>query len=468
MASIPLSALDVGVLQVIDGGRANKYRFLLLQGPIGPFFKNLQKTLNSDGHDAWRVTFNAGDRLYCGANKTIGYTGKADDLEIWLRSLLQNNHFDAVILFGSERKIHFAARTICRAANIPVICLEEGYIRPGYIAIEEDGNNWNSPIAGKLPPQNFEGNAGVRKERARSSLNVMGRYATKYYIAHGLFSGFHERLLFHKPTRARIVNEAFCWIRNAFRKQINLGRNAGLIENLLEFHEKRYFLVPFQVCDDSQLAPEAAFYWTNESLAAYAIESFAKHAPKDYRLVFKVHPLDRGHKDYSNQLRNLAQLHGVADRVDLLDNGSLGLMIRHSAGLVTINSSSGISAINHGRPIALFGRAIYAHPALATLIREKSDLHNFWVNAAGPTAELSTRYVAWLREKCLAIGDFYLDHEIPGTVDAVIERSIKAIENNTSKHRTNRWNGILEEHINPEFELKRISNTKRLSSVRLI
>lgn len=39
-------------------------RILMLQGPVGPFFRKAQALLNDSGFDAWRVCFNAGDRLF--------------------------------------------------------------------------------------------------------------------------------------------------------------------------------------------------------------------------------------------------------------------------------------------------------------------------------------------------------------------------------------------------------------------
>jgi capsular polysaccharide export protein len=38
-------------------------RTLMLQGPMGPFFERLARTLRAHGQQVWKVNFNAGDEL---------------------------------------------------------------------------------------------------------------------------------------------------------------------------------------------------------------------------------------------------------------------------------------------------------------------------------------------------------------------------------------------------------------------
>lgn len=40
-------------------------KYLLLQGPMGPFFNNVAEWLESLGRNAVNVVFNGGDRFYC-------------------------------------------------------------------------------------------------------------------------------------------------------------------------------------------------------------------------------------------------------------------------------------------------------------------------------------------------------------------------------------------------------------------
>ena len=72
-----------------------------------------------------------------------------------VEAAMRENGFDAVVLFGAERLLHRVAIECAEEMGIPVVCLEEGYIRPGYVTMELSGNNWRSPIAGQLPPEEF-------------------------------------------------------------------------------------------------------------------------------------------------------------------------------------------------------------------------------------------------------------------------------------------------------------------------
>src|SRR3546814_3668112 len=69
---------------------------------------------------------------------------------------------------------------------------------------------------------------------------------------------------------------------------------------------------------------------------------------------------------------------GIADRVDVIDIGSLGLLTRHSAGMITINSTSGLSAIFHGVPLLVIGDALYANDKLAVCGNGQPNFDAFW------------------------------------------------------------------------------------------
>ena len=52
------------------------------------------------------------------------------------------------------------------------------------------------------------------------------------------------------------------------------------------------------------------------------LASFALHAPHNRHLVFKIHPMERGHSTDHRRIRSAAQRLGIADRVDVIDTGS--------------------------------------------------------------------------------------------------------------------------------------------------
>lgn len=356
-------------------------RVLLLQGPVGPFFRRLQTFLEDNSFECWRVSFNAGDRFFAGKRGRIDFAGDAREWEAWLAALLEVADIDHIIIFGSARPAHRIARRLAEERGIPLLSLEEGYVRPGFVTVESGGNNADSPVAGALPPLDYtvDAEAGWVQKDYRS-FRAMCLYGALYYGLRTLLSKPRECRLFHKKISALV--EPFLWGRNCWRRLFGRARDFQTIERLLEHHDGHYFLVPLQVATDGQMGA-AALGWGGVKLIAETLKSFARSAPADYRLVFKIHPLERGHSDHRRLIIQTAAALGITARVDVIDTGSLGLLTRHAAGMVTINSTSGLSAIFHGVPLLVVGDAFYAHEALATCARGHPDFDAFWVGGGG-------------------------------------------------------------------------------------
>jgi capsular polysaccharide export protein len=403
-------------------------RVIMLQGPVGSFFRRAQEHLNANGFDAWRVRFNAGDRLYARGEKTLDFVGNVDSWRLWFSELLRENGFDAVVLFGSERLVHRVAIECAEQMGLPVVCLEEGYIRPGYVTMELGGNNWRSPIAGQLPPPEFNAprREGPKAVPSTGSFSAMAWSALQYFTIRAIISTPGERKLFHKQKRT-LLSEGFYWVKNYYRKFSHVGRNYHISERLLEHHDRRFYIVPLQVHDDTQLG-RAANAWNNQKLILKTIVSFARNAPDDHHLVFKIHPMERGHTRDWHFIRQVSALNDVKDRVHVLDGGSLSLLTRHSAGMITINSTSGLSAIHHGVPLAVLGQALYRHPDLAFCVERGVDLDRFWSEAFVAPEKVRHRYLSWIHHQCLAGGDFYAKEGMEAAAQSLKEKIERSLE----------------------------------------
>jgi len=397
----------------------NGPRIIMLQGPVGSFFRRAQDHLTAHGFDVWRICFNAGDRLCSRGDKLMNFSGTPESWRGWFAGIIKENDFDAVVLFGSERIIHRVAVECAEQFGIPVLCLEEGYVRPGYVTMEIGGNNWRSPLAGQLPPAEFAAprSAGPKALPSPGSFSAMAWGAFQYFTVRALISTPGERRLFHKQKRT-LISEGFYWVKNYYRKFAHVGRNYRISERLLEHHDKRFFIVPLQVHDDTQLG-RAANSWNNQKLILKTIVSFARNAPDDHQLVFKIHPMERGHTRDWNFIRQVSMLNDVKDRVHVLDGGSLSLLTRHSAGMITINSTSGLSALHHGVPLAVMGQALYRHKDLAFCVEKGLDLDKFWNDGFVAAETVRHRYLSWIHHECLAGGDFYAKDGMDAAVQAL-------------------------------------------------
>ncbi len=373
-----------------------------MQGPVGPFFGDFLAALTEAGYDPVKINFNGGDWFFARGSKVINYRGKMDQWESWFRSFVAENAPAFIILMGDERPIHATALKIAREADIPVWVLEEGYIRPDFVACELYGTNANSPLLKKaieaVPA------ATPHRKLPRNTFPIMAVYATLYYWGLALGKVFFPH---YKHHRARsLVIEFFLWNRNLLRKKLHYKTHITMEKTLVRNHHRKLYVVALQVDDDMQLLAHGRG-WTNVRLIREAIRSFAAHAPEDTRLVFKGHPLNRGHFSLSGYIREMARESGCGERVVFVDDGSIAQMIRHSLGLITINSTSGFSAIYHKTPLMCLGNAMYDRPGLTHHFESMADMNEFWRAPKKPDPVICDKFLAMVRHDCLVNGTFY-------------------------------------------------------------
>ena len=380
---------------------------ILLQGPVGPFFDRLHTQLLEDQSKCTRVLFNAGDELFCHNKKLVHiFKGNLDEWNKWFETYIKNNTRSIVILFGADRPIHSIARNICIKYDIRVLCLEEGYFRPGFITAEEGGNNASSPVVGKLPPSKF--NLSLEDLETNSD-NIISRnsfrnkcwYGFLYYFWSQLWTASVQRKLFHKSLN--LFQQAYFWPKNLFYWLKLRRSDIDLLKNL---SNQNYYIVALQLDTDMQSRFQSNG-WKKIDLIKETIVSFCKKASFDSNLVFKVHPLERGHYNHSRIIKEFAFKYGLEKRVFTIQTGSIGRWLRFSKGMITINSTSGFSAIYHGIPILLLGNALYENKDLVYKLKKKSDLDDFWNVEVKATKTERLRYLGWIKSESCRKGDFY-------------------------------------------------------------
>lgn len=384
-----------------ESSRKASGRVLLLQGPVGRFFSALQEQLETEGCVVRRITFSPADRIFS-PGRAVSFAGGPGQWEAAFAGLVEDFAPDVVVLFGSTRPAHVVAREICGARGIPVLSLEEGYIRPGFFTAEWGGNNADSPLSGRGPADGYR--SPPRKGRDFRGFAPMARHAALHYLVRTLFSSRRERALFHRPVYP--LGELSGWIRNIWRRLRLARKQEARAGELIGRHSGRFFLVPLQVPTDANLQG-AACGWSSRRLIETAVASFARHAAADCRLVFKIHPLARGHGSTVRDILEAARGNGISDRIDVLETGPLGPLARHCAGMITINSTSGLSAIAHGRPLMVVGRAVYSNSEFAICANGKPDFDRFWAGAPVAPEGRRKAFLSWISDHALLPGDFY-------------------------------------------------------------
>ncbi len=358
---------------VATASRGVGRRFLLLQGPIGTFFDQLAEQLRKMGHEADRITFNGGDKFFCSHKPPLEFSGDETQWPAFLERTLASHQITDIVLFGDCRPLHRVAIAIAEPLGIPVHVFEEGYLRPNWLTLEVGGVNRHSSLSrnpewylehGHRLPEWHPGTPVVNSFRRRATEDVL--YRVSSLIRTRRFPGYKT----HKPWNP--LAEYRSGAKRFFLIPLAKAHNRKVTRKLIE-ERSRYYILPLQLEADAQIR----FHSRHGSMVPsikQVIASFAQHAPTDAKLVVTEHPLDPGVINLRRLTLDTARAHGLKDRIIYLHCGSSEPLLRASQGLVTVNSTIGMLALEFGLPVKTVGHAIYDIPRLTF----QGDLDHFW------------------------------------------------------------------------------------------
>ncbi|WP_036521916.1 capsule biosynthesis protein [Novosphingobium acidiphilum] len=371
-------------------------RFLFLQGPPGPFFRELAKALEDRGMDTHRINICGGD-AYDWPERSVNYRGGRRKWPIFFDRYVRTHEITDLVLFGDCRPMHQIALRMARMRGVHIHVFEEGYIRPDWMTLERDGVNGHSPIernpeiilsqAKWLPDvPNLPRITASFKRRAHDSFwhyyhVVVRKFAYPFYSSH---------------RQGSLALDGIGWLIKLARK----GRRARQAEQtLMLIKRKQYFLFPLQLSGDYQIRAHSPF-GSMVIAVEYVLESFAKFAAADAVLVVKEHPLDSSYRNWRTTIAHMAKKLGVADRVHHMDGGDLGELASKARGMVCVNSTSGTLGLEVGRPVIALGEAVYDVEG----ITHQLGLDTFWTQPQYPDDKLYRAFKRMIHAKCLVRG----------------------------------------------------------------
>jgi capsular polysaccharide export protein len=378
-------------------------RPLLLQGPMGGFFSDLAAMLAERGHDVTKVHFNGGDQLFWRHRGALRYNGGAEALRDWLRAVMREHETDAMVLFGQMRPLHVIAREVARELGVEVFVFEEGYLRPHYVTVERRGVNALS-LQPRLASFYRESPHHIQPDAPEPTGQTfwgMAACAAAYGLATLLLKPWYSRNRHHRSLNP--VTETLRWVRGGARRLTRSWLERGELERLCGgAHSKRWFLVPLQVHNDSQVRDHSRFE-SVEHFLEEVVASFKQHAPADALLAVKHHPMDRAYTHYAPLLRRLAREHGLVGRLRYLHDQHLPTLLHHARGVVTINSTVGLQALYHQVPVMTLGDSVYRIPGLVF----EGDLAQFWQDPGVVDTPLYERFRSHLVASTQLNASFY-------------------------------------------------------------
>lgn len=344
----------------------------MLQGPLGPFFADLADVLSGQGHTTHRICFNKGDWHYAKADHVRKFQGEPAQWADWLTGYISQNRIDAICCYGDSRYYHREARAVCGKLGIPLFCFEEGYVRPGFVTLEEGGNNANSKFASRFRTGTLKPAQKPEAAAIPNPFRFQFWFATLYYIVKDWRVRGFSRYQHHR--RGNWATEMMAWLVAGYRKNTySRFVEKDLAAKTIGEVDGSLFVVPLQVAVDAQMIYHSPFDSVDDFIAT-VIRSFAKHAPSDATLLLKHHPMDRGFNHYGSSIDRLRKGLGCASRVLYAFDVDLERVLAASAGCVTVNSTVGLQALETGIPTLALGNSMIGSAGLTA----ECELDAFW------------------------------------------------------------------------------------------
>ena len=381
---------------------------------MGPFFRKLVNKLRTEGVDAYKINFNGGDEWYSRGINATSFTGTESEWPEFLRQFIDQHNIASICVYGDCRLYHSIAKRVADDLGLGFYAFEEGYIRPNHITFERNGVNGYSEIAiAGLPDwQEVE----IEPEHVMGgTLMNRTRYCWFYYNA-----AYVRRAKFphyrHHRSLSRVY-EGLCWTKALARYYLYKITEWDTQKRLVEQYSGRYFLVPLQVYNDAQIEFHSP-YNNMEDFIRELMLSFSKYGSRHDVIVFKHHPMDRGHCHYGGLIATLANELDISDRIEYCHDQHLPTLLDHAKGVITINSTTALSAFYHKASVKVMGDAFYNIKGLCS----QQSLAEFWQQPEAIDYELFLRLRSFLVQHGQVNGSYYRKHKI--TIDAVFEQML--------------------------------------------
>ncbi|MFZ2995325.1 capsule biosynthesis protein [Sphingobium sp.] len=396
---------------------ARQKKFLFLQGPHGPYFAMLAQALRDRGHVALRININGGDKVDW-PEKATDYHGTFRNWPLFFDDFVVAHGVTDLILYGDCRPYHATAHGMARLRDVRVHVVEEGYIRPDFLTLQDDGVNGNSTLP--LDPQWYLDQARDLpaypdvQPPVPSAFRARARNTMRNGLASAMMRPLFPFYRTHRPHS--FVMESVAWCRKLMRRQKDKKKSAA---TWAQVRDTPYFTLPLQLNSDYQIRIHSPFGNMRAALR-FVIKSYAEHAPAHVALVVKRHPLDPGLVSWERLTRRLARQYGVADRVHYLADWNIDEVVEKSLGVITVNSTVGTLALNSGKPVLVLGTSVYKVPGIV----HHDDLDGFWSAPRAPDLALYAAFRRVLIDRCLIHGGLLSEEGLRMLVANSVDRLV--------------------------------------------
>jgi capsular polysaccharide export protein len=376
-------------------------RILFVSAPFGPFYKAVSRRLIRRGHHVWRVVWDGGDLIETPLGQQVIFRGDRSDWKEFIRRTIISRKISTVVTFNDTAPRNRIALNLARAMNINRFVVENGYLRPHWITFDRDGVNGYSELPKDATFYTSDKSAAAEHAEFPNRM----RYHVFNTIRH--FMGamiFHPILpIVESYYGDPIVRQARGYFREySWRITHSEVEKIAAIEALKRSSGAKVFVTLLQKPGDAQLRVHSP-YGKNTGFLCQVCSSFAKSAPGNSVLVVKQHPYDYGTEKLPKLFSRLVREFNLEGRAFYIRKTSIDVVLDNSDGLVTVNSTGGLTAIMRQLPVVCCGEAVFNMEGLT----HQGGLDSFWTSPTKPDSKAVDAFVTYLKRYSQLNGGFH-------------------------------------------------------------
>ncbi|HEF4739147.1 capsular biosynthesis protein [Burkholderia multivorans] len=376
---------------------------LFLQGPPSLFWRQLSDHFDAAQVRTHRINFSLGDWAYWRKRGAVNYRGRFSRWADFLRDYLIRHEITDIFYYADRLPYHAVAREIAQSLGIRTFSIEFGYLRPDWLTLERGGMGTLSHFP--TDPKEIRAIArrvGPFKQDTAHYSHTFGQEAFNEVLYNLLTSLVPYFFPLYRTDKYYLpLLDYLRWLPRMVAQRLYEPARVAAAD-VLRHSNARYWMLALQMQADYQLRANSA-YTDQRQVIEEVIASFAKHTPRDGSLIIKLHPLDNGMERWEKFVARTAKRYDVASRVIAVTDCDLKRTIKHSQGVITVNSTVGLHALRANCPVKVLGIAMYDIAGLT----HQGSLETFWTKPERVNKPLLRDFVAAIAATVQVHGSFY-------------------------------------------------------------
>lgn len=355
----------------------------------------------------------------CKLNKKIkGYSLKEDLIYLSIKCLEniklhdEKYNIDLFVFWGNSIYSNIL-RAYCKKNNKKYCNLENGLFRPFTLMVDSSGVNYESSISKDIE---FYKKIDVDNIRYEKYLTIPEKaivddseliyYRKKFYEDLGIFIDRKDKVNINKSNSTKFDYE--------------------------------YIYIPLQLETDSQIIKHSKNIKTMRNMIEIIIEQLSIYNKKyqnNLKAIVKVHPLYKSEfniVDYE-EIKRLC----TENDIEILYEGDNDSLIKNSKAVVTINSTVGIQALTHMKPVITLGDSLYSIEGIVYKCDITDDLWSVIDKAIceGADEDVIRKYLYYLRFEYLV--EIFKSYPDKWSINNIIQVIMKGDKVNEKYYQTN-------------------------------